>query len=64
MAKKIPTWASDIDRIKRLHAFFADPQVSKAFRPMKLTQAKVKAGLEHLDMLEKKYAQYLPPKKA
>jgi len=64
VAKKIPTWASDIDRIKKLHAFFSGAQISKAFRPLKLTAAKVKMGLQHLDELEKKYSQYLPPKKA
>jgi len=62
VAKKIPTWASDIEPIKTLYTFFSGAQINKHFKPAKITNAKIKMGLAKLDELEKKFKEFIPKK--
>lgn len=61
-SKKIPTWASNMDHIKKVHATFELCYAKGYFKQKKITAAKVQDGLKHLAKLEQTYKEFIPKK--
>jgi hypothetical protein len=61
-AKKIPTWASNMDHIRKVHATFELCYAKGQLKQKKISTAKVQEGLKHLAVLEQKFKEFLPKK--
>ena len=61
-AKKIPTWASNMDQLKKVHATFELCFAKGHFKQRKITAAKVQDAKNHLAKLEQLYKDFIPKK--
>ena len=61
-SKKIPTWASNMDHVRKVHATFELCYAKGNFKQKKVSTAKVQEGLKHLAVLEQKFKEFLPKK--